>query len=415
MTKIHLTVLTGFLAVSIFSYAQEGCGAQDFYERGAAACTDYIEPVKCINLDITESFDFDGLEMDFSWDMGDGTQKKGLEVEHCYEKAGKYNAALTVTDLVTKVVMENELEVDVYIRGEFALAMEPVEVKVQEPFTPTYELKHPKNYELEAYYWSFGDGRFSCEKNPEITYSTAAEYALVLNVVLRNDTDIIHLCAQQLLKAEMADPTGGRLEDYFDGLEVPSRFLATPVAYRIVQQQGDSYQTVAQEGIAGGESYALLVYRGSQMFLSDEFTIPEGADATTQRELMTAAAAGVLEQQPIEFRSLYFELNTSGLTKKMKKALNKNADLMKAYPFLSFVVGSYTHTGGDYERNVRLSRSRSQLVREYLISEGVAAAQLSVADPAVQRALINTCVTRGCDYEDESLNRRTDFKVTGLQ
>lgn len=413
--RIHYLTIFAALIACFQSFAQEDCGAQAFYENGGEACTDSIDPVKCINLDITESFDFDGLDMDFAWDMGDGTQKKGLEVEHCYEKAGKYEAALTVTDLVTKVAMENELEVDVYIRGAFSLAMHPIAVKVQESFTPTYDLTFPENYDLMAYYWSFGDGRFACDASPEIIYSTAASYALVLNVVLKNDTDIIHLCAQQMVKVEMADPTGGRLEDYFEELEVSSRFLASPVAYQIVQQQGATYSTVPQEGLAGGETYALLVYRGSQMFLSSEFTIPEQADASAQRALLTAAAAKVLEQKPIEFRSLFFELNTSGLTKKMKKSLQKNAALMQAYPFLSFVIGSYTHTGGDYERNVRLSRSRSQLVQAYLISEGVNADQLAIADPAAQRALINTCVTRGCDYEDESLNRRTDFKVTGLK
>ena len=45
-----------------------------------------------------ESKDPDGQVVSYAWDLGDQTMRTGLEVEHCYAKAGTYRVTLTVTD-----------------------------------------------------------------------------------------------------------------------------------------------------------------------------------------------------------------------------------------------------------------------------------------------------------------------------
>lgn len=416
-SKNYLLGLIALLLVSANICAQNpNCGASEFYNGGAKPCADYFEPVKCINLDITDSFDFDGLEMDFIWDMGDGQTKNGLEIKHCYEKAGRYTASLTVVDLVTKVVMKDELKVDVYIRGEFSLAFNEMDVQAGKAFEPTYDLSYPDGYEVSNYYWSYGDGRFSCEEKPQITYNSANEFPLVFNVEVIKETDVVYLCQQVLIDAKLPDPTGGSLNAYFNQLEVGSRFLQSLAQYQIIELKDKKYNLINNvDDMKPGNSYNLLVFKGNYVIRSDAFEVKDNSTDMEKNELIKAAAESILDKKPIQFQPSVFELNTSEITKKVRKPLDKNVELLNQYPFLQIMVGSYTHTGGSYNKNIGLSRDRSELIKSYLVEEGIDESRILVADPSEQRALINTCVTKGCDYEDEALNRRSDFKVLGIR
>ncbi len=416
-SKNNLIGLVVLLLLSANIRAQNiKCGASEFYNAGAKPCTDYIAPVKCINLDITDSYDFDGLEMDFIWDMGDGQIKNGLEVKHCYEKEGQYTASLTVVDLVTKVEMKDELNVDVQIRGEFSLAFNEMEVQAGEAFEPVYDLSYPEGYKVSNYYWSFGDGSFSCEEKPQITYISANEFPLVFNVELVKETDVVFLCQQVLVDVKLPDPTGGSLNDYFNQLEVGSRFLQSVAKYQIVESKDKKYNLVNNiDDLKAGRSYNLLVFKGNYVIRSETFEVKSNSTGLEKNQLLKEAAVSILDKKPIQFEPAVFELNTSEITKKVKKPLDNNVELLNQYPFLQIAVGSYTHTGGSYNKNIGLSRDRSQLIKSYLVDEGIDESRILVADPAKQRALINTCVTTGCDYEDEALNRRSDFKVLGIR
>jgi outer membrane protein OmpA-like peptidoglycan-associated protein len=416
ISKNNLVGFIALLLVSTSTWAQNlECEASDFYNGGGKPCNDYIEPVKCVNLDITDSFDFDGLEMDFIWDMGDGQTEKGLEVKHCYEKGGRYTASLTVVDLVTKVTMKDELKVDVYIRGEFSLSFDEMNVQAGEAFEPTYSLSYPEGYEASNYFWSYGDGRFSCEEKPQITYNSANEFPLVFNVELVKETDVVYMCQQVLIDAKLADPTGGNLNEYFNNLEVESRFLQSIAHYQIIESKEKTFNLVNSiNELQPGSSYNLLVFKGNIVIRSESFIVSDTSTDVEKNELLLQAASSILDKKPTHYATVVFELNNSEITKKVRKPLDKNVEMLNAYPFLQIMVGSYTHTGGSYSKNITLSRDRSQLIKSYLVKEGIDENRILIADPANQRALINTCVTKGCDYEDESLNRRSDFKVLGI-
>ncbi|MEO9474463.1 MAG: PKD domain-containing protein [Cyclobacteriaceae bacterium] len=409
-------IIIGFwlLAVVWTAHAQN-CGAERFYQSGGKPCAAQIDAVKCINLDITDSFDFDGLEMQFIWDMGDGQEENGLEIQHCYDKAGRYTASLTVVDEVTKVVMKDELLVDVYIRGEFSLVMTQPNVMAGEAFSPEYELLHPENYEVKSYYWSYGDGRFSCDSLPEITYSSANKFPLVFNVELINQTDLVYLCQQMEIEARMPDPTGGGLEAYFEGLKSDSRFLEDPAQYQIMRESETGIEMISSiDDIEAGDNHYLLVFKGNRLMKSEPFTVDPSATNLDKNTALQTAANSALEQKPDNLLPVLFELNTSEFSKKMKKTLDKNIEVLKEYEFLQVMIGCYTHTGGSYSRNLSLSVDRSQLIKSYLVAGGIEESRLLLGDPSVHRSLINTCVTQGCDYEDENLNRRADFKILGL-
>ncbi len=51
-----------------------------------------------IEFDASDSYDFDGDELIFSWDFGDGIQGSGVEASHVYLESGKYIVTLKVSD-----------------------------------------------------------------------------------------------------------------------------------------------------------------------------------------------------------------------------------------------------------------------------------------------------------------------------
>ncbi|WP_421892050.1 PKD domain-containing protein [Marinoscillum sp.] len=410
-----LSVIFLIMMIMVMNTSAQDCGAERFYISGGKACTDYIEPLKCINLDITQSYDFDGLEMEFMWKMGDGQTQEGLEIKHCYQKPGKYEASLTVTDLVTKVVMEDELQVDVFIRGEFSLGFNEMEPKAGAAFVPDYTLSFPDNFTPTNYFWSLGDGRFECGTQPEVVYYSANRFPLILNVELVDKTDTVYMCAQKLLDVKLPDPTGGDLEAYFDQLKVSSRFLQGSSKYQILENLNGVYNQVnAMDSMKVGPVYSLLVFKGNFLIESDPFRVGSSDTNLQKYEALKAAAQTILSKKPTMFKPVIFELNATEFSKKVKKSINANVLLLQKYSFLQVLIGSYTHTGGSYSRNITLSNNRTREVRDYMVEAGIEASRLIPADPSDQRALINTCVTKGCDYEDESLNRRTDFKIMGL-
>ncbi len=404
-----------FLSAVLFSAwsAGQDCKAQEFFEAGPPPCSDILEGVQCVNLDMTDSYDFEGKEFIFIWDMGDGNQVEGTAVQYCYQKGGTYEAALTLIDPVTKINIERELVVDIFIKGESKLALDSVErKKVGEPFTPTYEMILPDDYVATNYFWSFGNGQFSCDPNPSVTYAANGKNQLLLNVQVVNKSDTLYLCDERVIEVGSSDPSGGLLDDLFENITVDARFLDAPVTYQLLQKNEDKYSFADQGNLESGMSYVLVAYRGNKFLVTQPAT---GSSASEILSNINAEAEKLASSEPEVLQSIIFDLNETDLSRKNKKELQRNAEKLANAPFFKIMIGSYTHSGGSFDRNRRLSISRSELLNGHFLEEGITADRLSIADPNNQRALINTCLTGGnCDYEDEALNRRADFKIVGF-
>jgi outer membrane protein OmpA-like peptidoglycan-associated protein len=117
----------------------------------------------------------------------------------------------------------------------------------------------------------------------------------------------------------------------------------------------------------------------------------------------------------MKLQSVFFQLDKMDISDDMEPVLRKNTDIIRNYPGIKVMIGSFTHSDGDYDLNRSLSIKRSEAIRKYLVSRGISPNNLEVADPEVTRALENTCSDYlGCDYVDKGLNLRTDFKITRL-
>ena len=100
-------------------------------EAGAMVSTDYVVAPRARNrpptarfghrvnglqiaVDASGSSDPEGLVVDYDWDFGDGTTRRGVRASHAYSTAGSYTVRLTVaddpgaTDSVSEVVSVSE-------------------------------------------------------------------------------------------------------------------------------------------------------------------------------------------------------------------------------------------------------------------------------------------------------------------
>lgn len=418
MKKIVLItlVLNSFFYRSFSQEAANNCeAAKRFFETFKGACKSAISAHNCVHLDITDSYDFEGKEFRFEWEMGDGTYLEGMEVNHCYESAGRYTAKLKLVDPVTKVSIEEEAQVTVLIKGAFSLSLDiPEQVETNKVASFANEVVFPEEtYELDAYYWHFGDGTFSCSKNPSHKFTTSGNYKVDLLVKLSSEMDQEILCMNDTITVKMPDPSRGLLTDLFTKGNVESRYLNDEVHYKILSRMADEYVEMKDRtSLPGGKFYKLLAYSGSMIFEAPEISTEANASNNAVVDTLNAQAIQLAESKPLRFTSIFFELDQDNLSKKNKKIIKENIEILETLPMLKIGIGVYTNSRGSLAKGVELSMYRGNLIKDYMVENGVDSTRIVVVSPNDNRSLINSCVTgSSCDYADPALDRRADFKI----
>lgn len=112
------------------------------------------------------------------------------------------------------------------------------------------------------------------------------------------------------------------------------------------------------------------------------------------------------DKTTIRLDYVQFETGENSLTADSKYQLNDLADIMNKYTSLRIEVGGHTDNVGDPAENRALSQRRADIVRDYLISKGIASSRLvSVGYGSTQPADTNDT------EEGRKLNRRTEFRI----
>jgi outer membrane protein OmpA-like peptidoglycan-associated protein len=141
-------------------------------------CSEQADSEQCFRF-FDERFT-DTLHLNHEWDFGNGIKKKGISVEQCFTKPGKYLAVLSIVHHIADSTY--------YIRDEYPFEIEPIfspyilsenatVVNRQENFnalvTNTTGIK---------YYWNFGNG-FSEQKSlANNTFNVPGDYGISLGI-----------------------------------------------------------------------------------------------------------------------------------------------------------------------------------------------------------------------------------------
>ncbi len=143
-----------------------------------------------VQFDGTNSYDFDGMVNNYSWDFGDGTTGGGAKPTHVYEKPGVYRVLLTITgDLIGDCDNSDKDEMTVTVLdapiSEFSA---PKMAPVSEPVTFNGSKSSGEGSNITAWNWEMGDGTTETGDIIEHVYSKPGKYFIKLNIETDSET-----------------------------------------------------------------------------------------------------------------------------------------------------------------------------------------------------------------------------------
>jgi peptidoglycan-associated lipoprotein len=112
-----------------------------------------------------------------------------------------------------------------------------------------------------------------------------------------------------------------------------------------------------------------------------------------------------IEDNPMN--DVYFEFDKSELTEDTKAALQRYAEVLKAYEGLKVLIEGHCDERGTDEYNLALGENRATRVREYLVSLGVGGQYLKTISYGESRPAVDES-----NEEAWSKNRRAHFLVS---
>lgn len=135
----------------------------------------------CFTFDGTKSYSGNGQKLTYAWDFGDGNTSDQAVVKHCYEKAGDYNVALTVTDESGKICGNGTAVTKVSANfPPTADAGEAVKICLGE--TASFDASKSTLSGAGTYKWDFGDGQTGEGEKVTHAYQKPGNYRVRLVV-----------------------------------------------------------------------------------------------------------------------------------------------------------------------------------------------------------------------------------------
>lgn len=117
---------------------------------------------------------------------------------------------------------------------------------------------------------------------------------------------------------------------------------------------------------------------------------------------------------PIAINNILYDYDKWDIRPDAARELDKLAALFKNNPHLTFELGAHTDSRGGDTYNLVLSDARANSAVNYLIQQGVDPNRISAMGFG-ETTLVNKCGNGvKCTEEDHQANRRTEFKVTGI-
>ncbi|MEN8185719.1 MAG: OmpA family protein [Bacteroidota bacterium] len=134
---------------------------------------------------------------------------------------------------------------------------------------------------------------------------------------------------------------------------------------------------------------------------------PEGMPEDLPEEIVKVRPSTYI----VNLEPIYFELNSSYLTKDAKNELNKVVELMNRYPEMIIESGSHTDSRGIEGYNIWLSDRRAKSTVSYIIGKGVDSSRITGKGYG-ETQLINQCPDGvKCTEAEHAKNRRTEFVI----
>jgi outer membrane protein OmpA-like peptidoglycan-associated protein len=132
---------------------------------------------------------------------------------------------------------------------------------------------------------------------------------------------------------------------------------------------------------------------------------------------LDAIIVNTLPIEPIIVKNIYYEFNDYKLSEDAKKTIDSTIfRILTSYPNIIIEISSHTDSIGSEKLNDKLSQQRAQSVVDYLINKGIDKNRLVARGYGKSKPIAPNSNPDGSDNpEGRQKNRRTEFKIIGLQ
>ena len=162
---------------------------------------------------------------------------------------------------------------------------------------------------------------------------------------------------------------------------------------------------VLASGIVGWATTPPATQEGmvDQTDMSQQADAKSAAD-TTEDTMKSEAVPSHMDMAAME--NIYFDFDQFTLSAEARKTLADNAEYLKANSGTQVVIEGHCDERGSDEYNLALGESRALAAKNYLVSLGVSAKQLSVISYGEEKP-----AAMGSNEEAWAKNRRAEFKA----
>jgi outer membrane protein OmpA-like peptidoglycan-associated protein/tetratricopeptide (TPR) repeat protein len=153
-----------------------------------------------------------------------------------------------------------------------------------------------------------------------------------------------------------------------------------------------------------GKNYGITVSRPDYLFYSENFNIPENAEATKIKKdiLLNKLEVG----SKVVLNNIFFDFNKATLRNESIAELERVYKLLTETPTLKIEISGHTDNVGSASYNQKLSENRAKAVVDFLLERGIGSARLQFMGYGMTQPVVSNDTE-----QDRQQNRRTEFKV----
>ena len=134
--------------------------------------------------------------------------------------------------------------------------------------------------------------------------------------------------------------------------------------------------------------------------------------ASPQPSPLEARRESPKDSEEIILRGVPFAFNAEAVQPEFLAVLNETVRILTENPDVSVLIEGHTDAVGSEPFNLRLSHSRAEAVRNYLVQQGIAAERLRVVGRGEADPLASNAKDDGTDNpEGRAINRRVELSV----
>jgi outer membrane protein OmpA-like peptidoglycan-associated protein/tetratricopeptide (TPR) repeat protein len=171
----------------------------------------------------------------------------------------------------------------------------------------------------------------------------------------------------------------------------------------MVYQKPGEYDCI----VFNGASLTLIVNAEGYMTYMAEIVVPLSKEK--QQIIHNVSLVKAEKGAKIVLNNIFFDFNKSTLRPASYSSLSNLLALMNRYPNMAIEISGHTDNIGSMDYNQNLSDSRAQVVKDYLLKNGISAKKVNALGRSFKQPIATNDTPEG-----RQLNRRTEIKILSM-